>query len=269
MKLPKRRHRTEKTISIQSTSFFTVVFACLAKALPVYRRNPIRPPVALHENIESSAAIVLMVTGLESHVNRLMYFEPHGLSTKDNLLKKLETYLPQRKYKKLLRQMEEVTTCRDAIVHAHVWEETRKLDVNWNIVKQSWKVAHVTQLRGKIKRNIMKRAQVSRLLRVNLMPTKVNYADAVKALVVILRLMRELEKRYGNPKAWVGPFPYEPALARVFLAVPHEDDWEDWISGTLRRLHPSDLTDAANRLKLRMTKYNNNLAFAGLVPSEY
>jgi hypothetical protein len=252
MKLPKRSHRTDKLISIQSLSFFRVVFSCLARALPVYQKNVSRPPVAGHENIESSAAIVLMVTALESHVNRLMYFEPQGLSTKDNLLKKLETYLPQLKYKKVLRQTEEVTACRDAIIHAHVWEETRKSDENWNVVKQSWKVAEVTQLLGKTQRNILKRTQLSRLLAVNLMPTKVSYPDAVKALVVILRIMRELEKKYGNPKAHVGPFPYEPALARVFLAIQHEDDWEDWISGTLRRLHPSDLTDAANRLKLRV-----------------
>jgi hypothetical protein len=269
MKLPKRSHRTDRFISIQSLSFFRVVFSCLARALPVYQKNVSRPPVAGHENIESSAAIVLMVTALESHVNRLMYFEPLGLSTKDNLLKKLETYLPQRKYKKLLRQTEEVTACRDAIIHAHVWEETRKSDENWKVVNQSWKVAEVTQLLGKTKRNILKRTQLSRLLGVNLMPTKVSYPDAVKAFVVILRIMRELEKEYGNPKAHVGPFPCEPALARVFLAIPHEDDWEDWISGTLRRLYPSDLTDTANRLKLRVITYNNTLAFAGLVPSKY
>ena len=128
MKLPKQRHRTRKLISIQSLSFFSVVFACLARAVPVYRKNPSRPPVADLENIESSAAIVLMVTALESHVNRLMYFEPQGLSTKDNLSKKLGAYLPQRKYKRLLRQTEEITACRDSIIHAHVWEETRKFD---------------------------------------------------------------------------------------------------------------------------------------------
>jgi hypothetical protein len=269
MKLPRPRHRTHKLISVQSTSLFRVVFACLARALPVYRTNLNRPPVAHHENIESSAAIVLMVTALESHVNRLTYFEPYGLLTKDNLLKKLETYLPQSKYKKLRRQTEEVTACRDAIVHAHVWQETRKFDGNWNLVKQSWKVAQVTQFLGKTKRNIMKRAPLSKLLRINLMPTRVSYPDTVKALVIILRIMRELEKRYGNPKAWVGPFPHEPALARVFLATPHQDHWEDWISGTLRRLHPSDLTDTAKRLKLRMKRYSNHLAFAGLIPSRY
>jgi hypothetical protein len=101
------------------------------------------------------------------------------------------------KYKKVLRQTEEVTACRDAIIHAHVWEETRKSDENWNVVKQSWKVAEVTQLLGKTQRNILKRTQLSRLLAVNLMPTKVSYPDAVKALVVILRIMRELEKNTG------------------------------------------------------------------------
>ncbi len=231
----------------------------------MYQKNPTRPPVAVPENIDASAAILLMVTALESHVNRLMYFEPKGLSTDDNLLKKLKNYLPQRKFRKLLRQTEEITVCRDAIAHAHVWEETRTFQ-DWKVIKQSWKTAKVTQLRGKTKRNIMKRIPVSAVLRVNLTPTNVSYVDAVKGLVVVLRILRELEKKYGNPKAWVGPFPYESGLAKVFLTVRHEDRWEDWISGALRRLHPSDLTDVARRLRLSVVRFNRSLTFAGLAP---
>jgi hypothetical protein len=266
MPVPNRPSRTRDLISIQSTSFFEVVFACLARALRVYQKNPVRPPVAGPENIESSAAILVIVTALESHINRLMYFDSQGLSTDDNLSKKLGTYLPERKYRKLLRETEEVTSCRDAIVHAHVYEETRKFDRHWKLIKQSWKVAQITQLRGKIRRNVMKRLPLSRLLRVNMMPTNVGYPDAVKSLVIILRILRAVEKRYGNPKAWVGPFPYEPALARIFLATRSGDDWEDWISGTLRRLHLSDMRDVVKRLSLRSVRYNGTIVFAGLVP---
>jgi hypothetical protein len=49
----------------------------------------------------------------------------------------------------------------------------------------------------------MKWQPVSLLLRVNLMPTAINYVDTVKALVIVLRIMRVLEKRYGNHRAWV------------------------------------------------------------------
>jgi hypothetical protein len=130
------------------------VFACLAKVLPVYRKNPIHPPLARRENGECSTAILLMMTALEAHVNRLMYFEPKGLSTGDNLLKKLETSLPQRKYNRLLREIVEITACRDAAAHAQVYEGNRKFDGNWNLTKRSWKAAQVTQLRGKTKRII-------------------------------------------------------------------------------------------------------------------
>ena len=109
-----------------------------------------------------------------------------------------------------------------------MYEENQNFDANWNLTKRSWKVAEVTQLLGKTNRVIMKREPVSSLLRVNLMPTAISYVDAVKALVIVLRIMRALEKRYGNPKAWVGPCPYEFAAARVFLAIRHQDNWEDW-----------------------------------------
>jgi hypothetical protein len=80
--------------------------------------------VAESENIDCSAALLILVTALESHVNRLMYFDSKGLSTDDPLLTKLKKYLPQRKNTSLLRQVEEVTVCRDAIVHSHVWVVT-------------------------------------------------------------------------------------------------------------------------------------------------
>src|SRR3972149_4219162 len=97
--------RIDKFISIQSTALWRVVFECLARALPVYRKNPARPPVARPENIECSAAIILLVVSLDSHVNRLMYFEPQGLDTDCPLSKKLATYLPDQFHKRLLEQV--------------------------------------------------------------------------------------------------------------------------------------------------------------------
>jgi hypothetical protein len=238
----------------------------MAKALPVYRKNLIHPPVAGPENGQCSTAILLMVTALEAHLNRLTYFEPMGLSTGDNLLKKLKTYLPGRKCNRLLRETTEITACRDAIAHAHVYEENRNFDQNWKLTKRSWKVAKVTQLRGKTKRIIMKREPVSSLLRVNLMPTAINYVDAAKSLVVVVRVMRALEKRYGNPKAWVGTCPYDSIAAKAFLTTKQHNNWEDWVSGALQRMHKADLKDATKRLRLRIVHYNSSLAFAGLVP---
>lgn len=238
-------------ISIQSTSFFTVVFACLARALPIYQKNPARPPVAGPENIECSAAIVVLITALESHVNRLMFFDSKGLSTNDDLLKKLRTYLPQRKNGALLNRFEEVTACRDAIAHAHVWLEHRQLSHDWKLRDQSWEVAKVTHLRGKARRNTLKGVPITKRLGLNVVPTRVDFVDVVKALIVVVRVMRELERRHGNPKAWLGPFPNDPELAEIFLVRQERDDWEDWVQGTLRLLHSQHLDDVIRRLNLR------------------
>lgn len=249
--LTKDPPRVDKLISIQSTSFFRVVFGCLARALPIYQNNPIRPPVAGPENIECSAASLVLIAALESHVNRLMYFDSKGLSTNDALLKKLRTYLPQRRNSALLNRLEEVTACRDAIVHAHVWEEHRERGQDWKLRRQSWEVAEVTQLRGKTRRNMQKRAPITRRLGLNMVPTRVDYVDVIKALVVVLRVMRELERQYGNPKAWLGPFPHDPDLAEIFLGSQANDEWEDWVGGALRLLHSPHRDEVIRRLNLR------------------
>jgi len=256
-------------ISIQSLSFLRIVFVCLAQALPIYQQNKTRPPVAGRENIESSAALMVLVAAIESHVNRLMYFESKGLSTDNNLLKKLNVYLPQKRNRVLLKQLEEVTVSRDAIVHAHVWEEWRQYDRKGNLTRQSWKVAQITHLRGKTRRSLAKRRPVSRHLRLNLMPTNVSYIDIVKSLVVALCLLCELEKRYGNPKAVIGPFSPGPRLARIFLKNRENRSLEDWVGGALRFLHPADRKEVEGRLRLRVVAHERMLVAGGFLPRGY
>jgi len=254
---------THKLISIQSVSFMPIVFRCLSLALPLYRRNPNRPPVATTENINCSAALMILITALESHVNRLVYFDNKGLSTDDWLLKKLRTYLPQHKNKSLLNQLEEVTACRDSISHALVWEETRVSDMNWKITRQSWDLASITLLRKKIKKVQLKHLTESRQLRLNLVATCVNYIDVAKALLVVLRVLRELEKKYGNPAAVLVIIPYDAVLHRKFLRNQLNDDWEDWVGGALRFLLPQHKTEIERRMHLKRIPHPKALVRGG------
>lgn len=229
--------RTDKLISIQSTALWRVVFSCLAKALPVYRNNPARSPVASPENIECSAAIILLVVSLESHVNRLMYFESKGLDTGRALSEKLQTYLPEATCQPLLEQTDEVIVCRNSVTHALVWEEERKSDATWSIVSQTWNLAQITEPKPGLKRcvDLDLNATTSRLLAMNVAPMNVNVLDVTKALVVVCRVMRELEEKYGNPKAWVGQFPAAEELVPTFIGQHTDDSLVTWIEGLLRQ----------------------------------
>jgi len=267
--MPRARFHVQKTISIQSTSYLRAVFRCLNHALPIYLKNPNRPPVASPENIYCSSALLLLMVATDSHVNRLMYFENKGLSTDDLLLRKLAVYLPQHKNRPLLKQLEEVTACRDSIAHGLVWEETTKYDSHYKIVAQSWRLAGITKLRPKIRRVRMKHLPESRRLRLNLVPTRVGFVDLAKSLIVILQTLRELEKKYGNPKGWLGPFPHDMQLARVFLTNQGEDDWEDWVGGVLRRLHPQHQAEIQRRMHLRRIQHERHLVAGGFLPNGF
>lgn len=258
--------RIEKLISIQSTGLWRVVFECLANALPIYRNNHLRPPVSRPENIECSAAIILLVVSLESHINRLMYFEPKGLHTGRFLNEKLKKYLPDQTHERLLEQMDEVTVCRDAVTHALVWEEERKSDAKESIVSQTWRIASITVPRPKLRKcvHLEQQPPTSRFLAMNVVPTNVDVVDVAKALIVGCRLMRELEQKYGNPQAWIGLFPSAEELVPTFIGTHTDDNLETWIAGLLRQLHSHHLQEVLDRLGVTRVTVNGDIEFSGL-----
>jgi len=256
----------DNLISIQSTGPWRMVFECLANALPIYKKNASRPPVSRPENIECSAAIILLIVSLESHIHRLMYFEPQQLDTGRPLSKKIKAYLPEPTHKCLLEQMDEVTVCRDAVTHALVWNEERKSDANGSIVSQTWKIAPITAPRPKLEKcvDLAQQPPTSRLLAMNVVPTNVDVVDVAKALIVVCRLMRELERKYDNPKAWIGLFPSAEHLVPTFVGRHTDDSLETWIAGLLRQLHPHHLQDVQGRLGVTRVRVNGDIEFSGL-----
>lgn len=256
-------HR-EKLISIQSTALWKVVFHCLSRALPIYLRNPGRPPVASPENVECSAAVLLLVVSLESHTNRLMYFEPKELTTSDNLLLKLATFLGEPEYQVLLSDMAEVSVCRDAVTHALLWEEEREFDQKGDIQHQSWRLAGVTDLRSKTSQNLVDGGTITRRLALNAVPTHVDFVDCAKALVVVCRVMRALEQKYGNPKAWVGPLTIPPEFVKAFGVDKETNYMESVIEAVLSKLHAPHVEEIGRTLQITPVSVNGKLGFAGV-----
>ena len=143
-------HHVQQAISIQSTSFWRVVSECCQRAHAVYAQNLDRPPVAGGENIEASAAVLVLVVSLESHLNRLMFFEAAGLTTDVPMLGEVETYLTDDEFAVLRVHLSELTVCRDAVTHALIWQERRTFDEAWRPVEHVTELAPITKLRKKV-----------------------------------------------------------------------------------------------------------------------
>jgi hypothetical protein len=255
--------RTDRYISIQSTALWRPAFFSIAKALPVYQQNLGRAGVAGTENTDVASAIILLVVSLESHVNRLMYFVPNGLTTDVPLFNKVERYLPGEAQEPLRTHLDELLACRDAVTHALVWVEEHDYTDDWRLLDQRWQLADVTQLRARIQRcvDLAAGGLVTRQLAINVIPTNVNILDVVKALIVVCRVMRELEHDYGNPHAWVGPFPSAEELVQAFLGHERDDDLEGWIAGLLRQLDDRDREDILQRFGIGPVRYDGVLHF--------
>lgn len=256
--------RTVDLISVQSDALWAVVSSSLEAAFPLYQEHPGRPPLPL--NIHASAAVVLLVVSLESHVNRLMHFKPAGLNTGKPLTAKIEKYLPGDPYAVLRTHLTEVTVCRDAVAHALLWESTLEQDDHGRTTAQTWRLDKITKTRQKAQENVNLSGQPPRthVLDLNVVPTLVDFMDAVKALVVICRVMRALEHEHGNPAAWVGPIPADVQMQRTFPIEPATSDPEGWIEAILRRLHLAHRDDVVSRFGIVVATFNGELAFAGV-----
>jgi hypothetical protein len=167
-------------------------------------------------------------------------------------------------YQRLLAHLEEVTVCRDAVTHALVWEEERVYDDEWKLLGQSWSFAPITEPKEKVRRNINNGAITSKTLAMNVVPTNVDVVDVAKALIVVSRVMRELEHKFGNPKAWVGPFPSAENLVTKFLESHRNDDLEAWIAGLLRLLHSPHREDVLSRLGVITVMVDGTPIFTGI-----
>jgi hypothetical protein len=238
---------TQDVISVQSTGFWIVASNCLEHAYPIYRQNLQRPPIAGAENINASTAILVLIVSLESHLNRLMFFNPEGLTTDVPMLEKTRQYLPDNP--ELQTHLAEVTVCRDAVTHALMWQEKR-VSESGRLVEHSTELAPITQLRNKVNEHVPNGTIRTRLLDVNVVPTNVDFLDAVKTLIIVTRVMRALEAKYGNPHAWVGHVPAEIVLQHTFPLSAGQDQPEDWIAALLRSLHSAHARDVRARFNI-------------------
>jgi hypothetical protein len=263
------KRSSSKLISNLSVSLIESAFLILVEnALSVYRHNINwqRPPVAGKENVNAAAAIVMLVTGLDYHLCRLKYLRdiaihkpplPHtpyfNWNFDDAFSKKLRCLLIQRKEARLLNELIEITVCRDSIVHPKVYTITHSWDADLNDRFLKAKLAPGAILRDKALKHKMRRKDFMKLLKLPLVPTWVSYVDAVACILVVHRLLNQLEWRYGNPYAWVGGITaYENQTKELFTGwnwqYSHPRELQEWVTAFFQTLSPQHQSYVKRRL---------------------
>lgn len=260
-KAPKASESSHKTVANLSISLIESAFLLLTeRSLPVYQRNidrP-RPPVATRENVNAAAAIVMLTTGLDYHLCRLKYLRdvsipdpplPHtpyfNWTFGHALSKKLRQLLMGVRGSRLLRQLIEITVCRDAIVHPKFYTVTHSRDAHLIYTKLKAELPVGATLDPKAIENKMRRRDFTKLLKLPLVPTWVSYVDGVVCILVFHRLLNLLEARYGNPYAWVGGITaYEDQTKPLFTGWnwhrAHPRELEDWAKAFFQSLSADD-----------------------------
>lgn len=246
-------------------------------SLPVYRHNigRERPPVAHRENVNAAAAIVMLVTALEYHLCRLKYlrdvtrhkpplpYTPYFNWSFDNpFSEKLKKLLIRSKERRLLRQLIELTVCRDCIVHPKFYTVTESWNADFSIRSIKAKLPPGVTLRPKAVMHQMKRKHLTKLLRLPLVPTWISYADAVVCMMVLHRLINLLEFRYGNPYAWVGGITAHKRQTKELFTGwdwqrSHPRELIHWVKGFLQSLSPHDQEKVRHALGGRLAPYLN------------
>ncbi len=267
--MSQRRGSSQQSVSNLSVSFIESAFLMLVgNSLPVYRHNIARqrPPVAAGENVSAAAAVMLLITGLDYHLCRLKYLRdiykhtpplpntPYfNWSFSEALPTKLQRLLTRPKETLLLKQLIEMTVCRDAIVHPKFYTITRSWNADFEDSTIRAKLPPGTTHWPKAMKNKMQRREFSRVLKLPLVPTWVSYIDAVVCILVLHRLLSLLEWRYGNPYGWVGGITaYQDQTKDLFTAwnwqQSHPRELKDWVRAFYQSLSVTHQRKVEQRL---------------------
>ena len=135
-----------KSITAQTSSFLQYGIQELLLAKLTYSKNQDRELIALNENWHASTAILAFFVYQEGHLNRIAYYEhqispfPEYNAKELPIDKKFKEILGRcgkgYQYNQFLEAVRDMALQRNAIVHGHIYEETRARE------KSSGKLIH-------------------------------------------------------------------------------------------------------------------------------
>ena len=189
------------------------------RSFPVYQKNIAQrdPPFASTESTPSAIAILLMSSGLDYHLARLKWFRdvapykpplPYptyfNWNIGDSLSGKISKLLIQRNERSLKEQLVELTIVRDSVAHPRLYLIKQAMHSDFSFSKPRAELLRGAELRHKALRRKLKGSERTKSLRLPLVSSWIGYPDAVICVLVLYRFLNLLERKYGNPYAWVG-----------------------------------------------------------------
>jgi hypothetical protein len=152
------------------------------------------------ENGYSVAIILLAVIYLESTINRIKYIiSSESGEDEGQGIKTLKLFRSEFPNSGLDNKLEELFVIRDVIAHNHIWEATIRWDENYEL-----KLIGANKLKGygdkKYKKVIDRNTRKTKLLGINLFPTRICWSDIVtvlKTVVEILMFLEGKDRRYS------------------------------------------------------------------------
>lgn len=233
--------KKERRITAQSTSFIRHGLDHMVLAKKAYDKNTKREPIAEPENFNASAAIVDLLIFLESDFNRIGYLrskEDPNFSydlIKNHWEEKVAKIFPKCP-RNLMEAMEEIRQTRHAIVHAHIWIEEWDFAKDYEFVKRHFYRTDVLRgFRQGFKDVVDFKTFRTKKCCFNIIPTAVNFIDGLKSLLLIEKIVNDLQEEYGklNIKGYLGPIHLLDKLSKQYAHSVgfhfHDGSLEDWI----------------------------------------
>lgn len=196
--------KKEKLITAQSSSFIEQGLEHMVRAKKVYDKNKTRQPIAELENFNASEAIIDFLIFLESHFNRIGYFK----SEKDtsfkyygvnDLLETKMTKILSKCPSNLKETMEDVKQIRNAIIHAHIWIEERSYTEDYKLIESIFRRSAIfAEFRQRFEDLVDFQTLRTKKCSFNIIPTKVDFIDALQTLMLTEKIVDNLQEEYGK-----------------------------------------------------------------------
>lgn len=244
--------KKETLITAQSSSFLGHALEHIGLAKIIYDRNIERQLIAPKENFNASVSLIDFLIFLESHINRIGYFkkeqEPYfdydGI--KYRLETKIEKVFPECP-SNLIEALKEVKETRNAIIHAHLWIEERNYTKDYELEENIFKTCSIaSEFRRHFNEVVNFKTFKTKKYSFNIVPTKVNFIDAFKTLLLTEKIVAGLQTKYGrlNVMSYVDPnYPLGTKLKEYIKSHNFEfsiGSLTEWIDLLIKVIHPID-----------------------------
>lgn len=269
-----RKSGVQGSISILSMGLIEHGLSLLqTHSFPVYKKNIDQrdPPFAPTEFTFSAIAILLMSSGLDHHLARLKWLRdiapdrqplpyPTYFNWKigDSLSHKVSSLLAQNNEKRLREQLVELTIVRDSVAHPRLYLIKRTMRSDLSFSKPRAELSRGAELRDKASSRKLKGSERTKSLRLPLVSSWISYPDAVTCVLVLHRFLNLLERKYGNPYAWVGNFFVRNDPAGFFKDTDKTRlsvSMENWAAAFFESLSQDDQQRVRKRLGRNFSPY--------------